>query len=109
MRHVPFTDVICERALVLRRADSSVEVKLQMGKPVRMTHDDAVWACPYRVSGLEKEERGYAAGIDSVQALQLALHILPAWLDVTAASHRGSFEAFGVSGNGHGFAVPSLP
>lgn len=103
MRDVPFVERIAERTLVLHRADGSTsDVTLEIGRPVSVPQYNIPSACPFRLVGLEKEEKLYAVGVDSAQALKLALDILPSWLDLTGSIYGGKFVAFG--GTDHGFA-----
>jgi hypothetical protein len=98
MRDVPFTDCIAERRLVLNRGrESSIDVMLEIGRPVPLPQNPSVSACPFRIIGLSREEKMYAAGVDSAQALQLVFQVLPAWLEITAKSHGGVFEIAGGS------------
>lgn len=105
MRNVPFTETIAERELVLRRADgSSVETMLQIGKPVWLPGEEGghgLFASPFRIVGLDREEKQCGFGVDSAQALVSTLSILPAWLSITAKIYGGVFEAHG--GPDHGF------
>lgn len=102
MRDIPFEDVVAERALQLQRADgTSAEVSLQIGRPVPVAQYNIPSACPFRLVGLGKEEKFYAVGVDSVQALQLAFQAMAAWLDIKGKIYGGIFVAFG--GTDHGF------
>jgi hypothetical protein len=102
MRDIPFVECIAERALVLLRSDgATVDITLQIGRPVPVPEYNIPSACPFRLVGLEKEEKLYAVGIDSAQALQLATQSLAAWLDITGKIHGGKFVAF--DGEDHGF------
>jgi len=103
MRNIPFVERIAERALVLQRVDgTTTDVTLEIGLPVPAPQYQIPSACPFRLIGLAKEEKLYVVGVDSAQALQLALRGMAAWLDVTAASHGGKFVLSG--GTDHGFA-----
>jgi hypothetical protein len=104
MRDIPFVDCIVNRVLVLHRADgTTANITLEIGRPVPVPQYDIPFACPFRLVGLDKEERLYSVGEDSAQALQLALQMMGAWLDITAKGYGGEFSAFG--GKGHGFSV----
>jgi hypothetical protein len=103
MRDIPFVECIAERALVLRRVDGTmIDVTLEIGRPVPVPRYQIPSACPFRLVGLEKEERLYAVGEDSAQALQLALKMMAAWLSITGKIYGGEFVAFG--GKDHGFS-----
>jgi hypothetical protein len=104
MRDIPFVDRIAYRVLVLHRADgTTTDVTLEIGRPVRVPEYDIPFACPFRLVGLDKEERLYSVGEDSAQALQLALQMMGAWLGIIGKGYSGEFTAFG--GKGHGFSV----
>lgn len=45
--------------------------------------------CPYQITGIGDEKVRHAAGVDSLQALELALHILPTMLDSLRMAHPG--------------------
>jgi hypothetical protein len=47
--------------------------------------------CPYQVQGIGREPVRAAVGIDAMQALVLALHILPTELRAIARRESGSF------------------
>jgi hypothetical protein len=103
MRDIPFIERIAERLLVLQRDDgTTTSVTLEIGRPVPVPQYKIPSACPYRLVGLEQEERLYAVGVDSAQALQLALSGIASWLDITGRSHGGKFVLVG--GTEHGFA-----
>lgn len=73
--------VIAERQLrVLERPD--LEVCVRLGAP-RPFPDDPLsnYYCPYQVIGVGDAKVRYAGGVDSLQALELALHLLPTELD----------------------------
>jgi hypothetical protein len=102
MRDIPFVEVIAGRALVLQRADgTTTDVALEIGRPVPVPQYGIPAACPFRLVGLEKEEKLYAVGADSAQALQLALQTMASWLSITGKIYGGKFIAFG--GTDHGF------
>ena len=92
MRDIPFIECIASRALVLQRPDGSkVPVTLEIGRPMPVPQYKIPSACPFRVTGLDGEEKLYAVGADSVQALQLAMDGIAAWLVATAARYGGKF------------------
>jgi hypothetical protein len=70
-------ELIASRTLILLRDDNSTsEITVQLGKP--QPWPDHNYFCPYQIKGAGDERVGYAAGIDSFQALHLALSILRA-------------------------------
>lgn len=71
-------DVIAERVLTATIKDKSFDVLVRFWKP--MPHPKGDWACLYKFIGIGNEELRYAAGIDAVQALQLAMFAVGAEL-----------------------------
>lgn len=65
---IPVGTVIARRTMV--DVKSKARVVISIGAPVCIG-DGWDWACPYRISGLEKTLFGHAYGIDGIQALQL--------------------------------------
>ncbi|WP_024800121.1 hypothetical protein [Nocardia sp. BMG51109] len=67
----------------LHRGDEPVTVEIGRPRPY-MESDDCF--CPFRISGTDLLEEGYAVGVDAVQALTLTLARIG---DVLAASGDG--------------------
>ena len=67
-RRIPVGTVIARRTMV--DAKSNARIVVSIGAPV-FIGDGWDWACPYRISGLEKTLFGHAHGIDGIQALQV--------------------------------------
>jgi hypothetical protein len=67
-----------------------VEVWVRLGVP-RPFPDDPLnnYYCPYQVTGIGDAKVRYAGGVDSLQALELALHLLPTVLDRLRQEHPG--------------------
>jgi hypothetical protein len=64
-----------------------------MGRPKRF-QDSAGFYCPYRITGSGDENIRYAGGVESMQAVQLALYIIAADLSGTVGdSHTLTWEA----------------
>jgi len=74
--------VIAERRLRVRgQPDLQVWIRIGMPRPF----PDAAqgdYYCPYQITGIGSEKVQRAGGVDALQALELALHILPTELDV---------------------------
>jgi len=64
--------VIAERELDGRRNGSPCKVVVRFGKPVR-NEKDGSWRCPYSVTSPMGERVFYGAGVDSLQALRIAI------------------------------------
>jgi hypothetical protein len=78
MDRIELGEVIAERLLEGEHEGRSITVTVKVGKPV--PDPDGLWTCPYLISSPIKEKRFYAGGVDSVQALYLALHMIGAEL-----------------------------
>lgn len=69
--------VIAERSLTATTPSAqSIEIKVQVGAPTRYP-DDSGYECPLQIMGPEIDIRQRMGGLDSVQALQAALYIIP--------------------------------
>jgi hypothetical protein len=82
-------DVIAERVLTATIKDRSYDVLVRFWKP--MPHPKGDWACLYKFIGIGNEKLHYAAGIDAVQALQLAMFAVGAELNVLRKDVRLAF------------------
>lgn len=76
MKKVELGGVIAERHLEGEHEGRAISVTVRIGTPV--PHADGVWVCPYLISSVIEERTFYAGGVDSVQALYLALHMIAA-------------------------------
>jgi hypothetical protein len=63
-------DVIAERELEVVGSPSR-KVKVRLSRPIQVDTGD--WACTHRIVGLGDDMVGVTSGVDSMQALQLAL------------------------------------
>jgi hypothetical protein len=71
-------DVVADRVLTATIEGKSFEVIVRFWKP--MPHPKGDWICSYTLIGIGNEKLRYAAGIDAVQALQLAMFAVGAEL-----------------------------
>jgi hypothetical protein len=86
---VELGQVIAERRLrVSGRPDLEVWVRLGTPRPFQDDSTDDYY-CPYQVSGVGDAKVRYASGVDALQALELALHILPTELDRLRKKYPG--------------------
>ncbi len=76
--------VIAKRDLLLGRER---RVQVLIGKPEPFP-DGIDWYCPYQITGIGSERVWWAGGVDSVQALVLALQNVGAWL-VSSPEFKG--------------------
>jgi hypothetical protein len=74
---VELGSVFAERRLrASGRPELDVRVRLGTPRPLPdAPHGD--YYCPYQVIGLGNEKVRYAGAVDAIQALELAIHILP--------------------------------
>ena len=87
--NVELGQVVAERRLrVLGRPDLEVWVRLGMPRPFPNDRLNNYY-CPYQVTGIGDGKVRYAGGVDSLQALELALHLLPTELDRLGQEHPG--------------------
>ena len=86
---VDLGSIIAERRLrVTGRPELDVSVRLGIPQPIPgAPYGD--YYCPYQIVGVGNEKVRYAGGVDAVQALELALHILPTELDALRQQYPG--------------------
>jgi hypothetical protein len=94
---------IATRLLKLRDIDSDTEIAIRIFAP---EETKSGWNCRYEIDWPEGKETMSASGIDSVQALVLALQMIGA--DIYSSSyHKSGKLVFDAPGRGYGFPVPS--
>jgi hypothetical protein len=75
-------DLIAARTLVLHQDNgANSEINVLLGKP-RQLPDHQDYFCPYQIKGAGDEKVRYSCGVDSFQALHLALSTLGVELEV---------------------------
>lgn len=96
-------DVIAARTLTL---DGTLEAKIIIGRPQHFPNGGN-WYCPYQTLNVGLEQVLYAAGIDEVQALILALSMIGAKLYTSDEYRDGrlTWDCGAVKGD-LGFPVP---
>ncbi len=79
---IKFNEVIAERSLDLKINKGDIKkVIIQIGKPAPFSKPDKDWYCPFKISGIEKNDIiKYAGGSDSFQALILCLELINMYL-----------------------------
>ncbi len=98
-------DIIASRSLTRERDGESTEIFVLIGKP-RQIEDSSDFFAPYQFRGIGLEGIRYAAGVDAVQALQLAMVMIGAEL-VARSKKPGNKISWGHGRNGDlGFPVP---
>jgi hypothetical protein len=83
-------DTIARRSVDLR-ARKGLGAEIRLGRPKRKR--DGSWRCEYEVKGTPNAYSGFAAGVDSLQALELALFGLRARLALDRGTVRWLGEA----------------
>jgi hypothetical protein len=95
--------LIGTRNLKLRKADRDVDVLVELFSPE--CADDGTWFCNYRIGWPEGRWESRAGGVDSIQALVLALQMIGS--DVNTSNYRKSGQLYlDAPGRGYGFPVP---
>ena len=87
--------IIATRKLVFTRGDGvESAVVVNLGNPVPDPNDPIrTWICPFQILGIGSERTKAIFGADSLQALTLALHILPTELAALAKRENGTFNS----------------
>lgn len=99
-------EIIASRELHLRdKQDSKKTLLVLIGKP-QPSPDSGGYYCPFQISGVGSEEIKYAAGVDSVQALQLVMVMIGATLRFLKEELGGNLNWEG-SGDGE-LGFPSV-
>ena len=83
--------VVAERQLnLVDQPTTDVRVRIGMPQPFPGSRGD--YYCPYQITGVGAEKVKYVGGVDSLQALEMVLLILPAELEVLARKHALRWE-----------------
>ena len=100
-------EVIAERSYQLKRkAKRGMRVIVRVGTPVPDPNPPGRdWACPYEIIVSGKSKTRVTFGVDSMQALELTLRILPTHLAVLARAQKGKIYRFGQPDT----TIPNLP
>ena len=96
---VPLGTIIATRELEFVCEGGEREtVVVSIGVPV-VGEDAETWYCPYRVKGMSFEKQRHTVGIDSVQALDLALGVIGSELIYISRHRKGVFQFLGEPGH----------
>jgi hypothetical protein len=94
-------DVIAERLIVAVSGDGSrTDVVLRVGKPAPDPLPGGDWGCPWQIAGLGDEAVDVTFGVDSLQALLLAVYAVRVTLAERADRAAVRLDWFGVPGLG---------
>jgi hypothetical protein len=85
--------VIARRVLEARKPEMIRRVTVSIGAPRR--HPKGDWECPYRIEGLGESKVSASGGVDSLQALILAIEGIRVTLERTGDRFVWLDEAFG--------------
>jgi hypothetical protein len=91
MKTIKFGEVLASRTVRFQpAAGEATDVEVRLGMPVP-DGDGRDWLCPFQIGGIRDEPVRAAVGVDAMQALVLALHVLPTELQAIAREESGSF------------------
>ncbi|MBS0536893.1 MAG: hypothetical protein JSR72_22780 [Proteobacteria bacterium] len=93
---------VASRTLKLKSGDAIVDVPVELFVPVREAN--GAWKCVYTIGWPDGVSRKSTFGVDSMQALILALQMIGVELHVSEA-HDMSALFWDKPGNGYGFPV----
>ncbi len=84
--------IIAEREIDGYAGDKPCKVVIKIGKPFKEEADGSCWYCPYSINAPGNDRKFYGAGIDSLQALKLAISNIKAELGSLYSSFRLSWN-----------------
>ena len=87
----------------MRTDEEVLEFEIRLFLPV---HTDGFWCCGYQIDWPSGQRNSFAAGIDSMQAILLAIQKVGAEI-YTSKYHREGIVIWENDGGGYGFPVPS--
>jgi len=90
-------DVIAERQMTFQpRGGEPQQISVRIGRPARdVSAPRETWVCPFQIAGIGDGETHGIFGADAMQALLLAIHIIPVELAAYARDAGGQFLRFG--------------
>lgn len=108
MNLIDVGEIIATRKLNICKEDEVVGViTINIGKP-QLFPDSTDYFTPFQIKGIGSEKVLYAAGIDAVQSLQLAMRMIGAKLFSLRNSHLDSIFWEGDENGDLGFPLPDL-
>jgi hypothetical protein len=81
LKLVDIGTMIAERALEGRENDKRCDVIVRLGMPIE--DNQGAWYCPYSIEAGSTRRLFYGAGVDSLQALRIAISMVEAELTST--------------------------
>jgi hypothetical protein len=94
--------IVASRSLTLQQQEGYVAVEVRIFAP--QSHQGH-WSCAYEIDWPEATRRFAAFGLDSMQALVLALNMIGSEI-YTSEYHKAGALSSGNSWKGYGFPVP---
>jgi hypothetical protein len=94
--------IIASRTLKLRQGDVDIDVPVRIYAP---EHKGVDWSCSYAIDWPEGTRKFTIYGIDSVQAIELALKMIGSEI-YTSEYHKAKMLTWEKPGKGYGFPVP---
>lgn len=93
--------IIASRFLTFRSETGDIKIPINIFAPER---DDGAWKCRYEIGWPDDVWKSYGAGVDSVQALNIALEKIGIEL-YTSEFHKSERLIWEKPANGYGFPV----
>jgi hypothetical protein len=94
---------IATRTLTLRNGSGDLAIAIYLFAPTQQ--EARAWSCRYEIDWPEGKETRVAWGVDSVQAIFLALQAIGSDI-YTSTYHKSGSLFFEAPGLGYGFPVP---
>ena len=93
--------LIAHRHLTVIGPSGEIEVAVRLFRP---EEDAGMWICRYEIDWPSQERSHFAAGIDAIQAIFLALQMVGIEL-YTSTYHKSGFLKWSEQSQGYGFPV----
>ena len=92
MARYPMTEPIARREFEFTGPGGQVKVIASIGRPAVMPDDPhGEWYCPWQIEGPDRTRQLYGAGVDTMQALLLALSGMRTDLEMIARNGKLTF------------------
>jgi len=99
-----FAMEIASRTLMLRNGTDNIQIPVRVFAPSQQ--ESRGWSCRYQIEWPEGKETREMWGVDSIQALVLALQAIGSDI-YTSSYHKTGDFLFETPGQGYGFPVPA--
>ncbi len=94
--------LIASRTLMLRNGNDEIQIPIRIFAPEKAVNGS--WFCRYEIDWPGENHRMDVGGVDSVQALVLALQVIGAEI-YSSNYHKSGTLYFDAPGKGYGFPV----